>query len=147
MASAQTSEVFNCSVEDFFKIVTDYPKYNEFLQEVKECQVLKTEGQKKLVEYTVSVIKNFKYQLWMVENPPQKGEASVSWQFASGDIFKTMSGVWKLQDENGKCRATYQVEASFGLLVPGPLTKALVSVNLPNMISAYHKRVSLLYGR
>lgn len=143
MASAETSEVFNCTPEQFFKIVTDYEKYPEFLQEVKECKVLKTEGNKKLVEYTVSVVKNFKYTLWMTE----AANNSVTWEFASGDIFKTSSGSWKMQDEGGKTRATYHVAATFNLFVPGPIAKALVSVNLPNMVSSYHKRVSELYGR
>ena len=104
--------------------------------------MLKTEGNRKLVEYKVTVIKSFTYTLWMTETAP----ASVTWEFASGDIFKTSKGFWKMQDEAGKCRATYDVEATFGVFVPGPIANALVSVNLPNMISAYHKRIKQLYG-
>ncbi|MFN7728462.1 MAG: type II toxin-antitoxin system RatA family toxin [Bdellovibrio sp.] len=143
MAGAQTTEVFNCTPEQFFDIVTDYAKYPEFLQEVKECKVLKTEGQRRLVEFTVSVVKNFKYTLWMTEERP----GQVRWEFTSGDIFKTSTGFWKIEDEKGKCRATYSVEATFNMFVPGPIAKALVSVNLPNMVSSYHKRVAELYGR
>ncbi len=144
MAQAQITEVFSCSPLELFKIVTDYSKYPEFLQEVKSCEVLRTEGSRKLVEYQVSVMKNFKYNLWMTEVEP----SGVNWEFASGDLFKTSLGSWKLQDEpGGKCRATYSVEATFNMFVPGPLAKALVSVNLPSMISAYHKRVKELYGK
>ncbi len=143
MASAQTTEVFNCTPAQFFKIVSDYEKYPQFLAEVKSCQILKTEGNRKLVEYTVSVMKNFKYTMWMTETENQE----IKWEFASGDIFKTSTGFWKLTEEGGKCRATYSVEATFNMFVPGPIAKALVSVNLPNMISAYHKRVAELYGR
>lgn len=143
MASAESTELFACSPEQFFQIIAEYSKYPEFLQEVKECKVLKQEGQRKLVEYTVSMVKNFKYTLWMTETPTNQ----ISWEFASGDIFKSMSGSWKLKDEGGKTRATYFLDASFGMLVPGPIQKALVSVNLPNMMSAYHKRVQHLYGR
>jgi len=53
MAGAQTTEVFNCSPEQFFNIVADYENYPEFLQEVKGCKVLKVEGNRKLVEFTV----------------------------------------------------------------------------------------------
>ena len=143
MASASATDVFHCSVEQFFKIITDYQSYPVFLSEVKGCKVLKQEGNRKLVEYTVSVMKTFKYTLWMTE----KDNELVSWEFAGGDIFKTSVGSWKLIDEGGKVRATYSVEATFNLLVPGPIAKALVSVNLPNMMSAYHKRVNELYGR
>lgn len=143
MAGAQTSEVFNCTPEQFYKIISDYESYHKFLAEVKSCKVLKTEGSRKLVEYQVSMVKNFKYTLWMTETP----FTDITWEFAGGDIFKTSSGFWKVQDEGGKARASYGVEATFNLFVPGPIAKALVSVNLPNMIAAYHKRVSELYGR
>ena len=143
MPSASHVETFNCSVPEFFKIVTDYEKYPQFLQEVKECKVLKTEGNKKLVEYKVSVIKSFSYQLWMTESEP----GLVSWTFAKGDIFKTSVGSWKLDDVGGKTRATYSVEATFGVFVPGPVANTLLKVNLPAMMSAYHKRIKDLYGK
>lgn len=143
MAGAQTSEIFPCTPEQFYKIVADYENYNQFLNEVKSCKVLKTESHRKLVEYSVQLVKNFKYMLWMTETPNQE----ITWEFAGGDIFKTSTGYWKLADEGGKTRASYGVEATFNLFVPGPIAKALVSVNLPNMMAAYHKRVSELYGR
>lgn len=143
MAEAQTSELFNCTVEEFYKIIADYEKYPEFLSEVKNCKVVKSEGARKLVEYTVNVIKEFKYRLWMTEEAPNK----ISWVFESGDLFKVSNGSWVLQDEAGKTRATYSIEAKFNLFVPGPIAKALVSVNLPNMISSYQKRVKELYGK
>ncbi len=143
MASASTTEVFNCTPAQFYKIVSDYEKYPQFLSEVKDCKVIKAEGNRKMVEYTVNVVKNFKYSLWMSETTDQE----IKWEFAGGDIFKTSNGFWKLAEEGGKCRATYSVEATFNLFVPGPIAKALVSVNLPNMMSAYHKRVAEQYGR
>jgi coenzyme Q-binding protein COQ10 len=142
MAGASATEVFNCSVDDFYKIVSDYEKYPEFLPEVKACRVLETQGDRKLVEYQVNVIKNFSYSLWMTEAAPN----DINWEFAGGDLFKVSNGSWKLEDEAGKTRATYTVEAKFKTFVPGPIAKALVSVNLPNMMSAYHKRVSEIYG-
>jgi coenzyme Q-binding protein COQ10 len=143
MASASHTEVFNCSVPEFFKVVSDYEKYPLFLQEVKDCKVLKTEGGRKLVEYKVSVIKSFTYQLWMTEQEP----SLVSWTFAGGDVFKTSVGSWKLEDQAGKCRAIYSVEATFSMFVPGPIAKTLLNVNLPSMMSAYHKRIKELYGK
>ena len=142
MASAQATEVFNCSPDQFFDIISDYEKYDEFLQEVKSCTVLKEDGGRKLVEFKVSVVKSFSYTLWMEEERPRK----VSWDFAGGDIFKTLHGSWNLEEEAGKTRATYAVDAKFGVFVPGPIAKALVGVNLPGMMSAYHKRVGEIYG-
>ena len=143
MPSANHTEVFNCSVPEFYKIVSDYEKYPEFLQEVKDCRVLKADGGRKLVEYKVSVIKSFTYQLWMTEHEPD----TVSWVFGGGDIFKTSTGAWKLEEQAGKTKAIYSVEATFSMFVPGPIAKTLLNVNLPSMMSAYHKRVKDLYGK
>lgn len=143
MAEAKTTELFNCSVDEFYKLISDYEKYPEFLKEVKGCKVLNVEGNRKLVEYTVSVVKDFSYRLWMTEEPPHK----IHWVLDSGDLFKVSNGYWELQDEAGKTRATYFVEAKFNMFVPGPIAKALVNVNLPTMISAYHKRVKDVYGK
>jgi ribosome-associated toxin RatA of RatAB toxin-antitoxin module len=142
MAAASTSEIFPCTNEQFFNIIADYEKYPEFLSEVKSCKVLKTEGNKKLVEFHVSVIKTFSYRMWMTETAP----ASITWTLDGGDLFKTSSGSWKLQDLNGKTKAEYAVDATFKVFVPGPVAKALVNVNLPNMMKAYQERVKNKYG-
>lgn len=143
MPSASHTEVFSCSVPELYKIITDYEKYPEFLSEVKSCKVIKQDGNKKMVEYHVSVIKSFKYTMSMNETEPN----SVTWEFVSGEIFKTSSGSWKLVEEAGKTKATYSVEATFSLFLPGPIAKTLLSVNLPNMMSAYHKRIKQIYGK
>jgi ribosome-associated toxin RatA of RatAB toxin-antitoxin module len=143
MAAASHTEVFNCSVPEFYKLVTDYEKYPQFLQEVKDCRVLKQDGARKLVEYKVVVMKTFTYQLWTTEKEP----TDVNWTFAGGDVFKTTNGSWKLEDQAGCCKATYSVEATFSMFVPGPIAKTLLSVNLPSMMSSYHKRVKDVYGK
>ncbi len=144
MAAAQIEEVFNCTPDEMYQILSDYEKYPEFLNEVKKCKILKTEKNRKLVEYQVSVIKSFTYQLWMTETPGKQ----IAWEFAGGDIFKTSVGSWSVEPEGkGKTKATYDVEATFTLFVPGPIAKALVSVNLPAMIKAYHERIKKLYKK
>ena len=144
MANAKHTEIFNCSVPEFFRVVADYEKYPEFLQEVKSCKILKTEGSRKLVEYQVSVIKTFSYKLWMTESPP----ASINWEFAGGDIFKTSNGSWYLHEhDGGKTLAQYEVDATFNVFVPGMIAKTLLNVNLPTMMKAYHERIKELYGK
>ncbi len=142
MAEAHATEVFNCTNQEFFKIISDYEKYPEFLSEVSACKVLESQNNRKLVEYSINLIKTFKYSLWMTETEP-----NINWEFAGGDMFKTSSGSWVLKEEAGKTRATYTVEATFKTFVPGPIAKGLISVNLPNMMSSYHKRVKSQYGR
>ena len=142
MAAASTVETFPCSTEQFFNIVSDYEKYPEFLSEVKSCKVLETKGDKKLVEFQVSVLKTFTYRLWISEEKNKR----IWWTLDSGDIFKTSVGSWDLEDSAGKTKAKYAVDATFKVFVPGPVAKALVNVNLPNMMRAYHERVKKKYG-
>ena len=142
MSSASTTEVFSCTPEEFYSIISDYEKYPEFLNEVKEVKKIEQQGDKVLAEFHVSMIKSFSYRLWITENPP----SGIHWTFESGDLFKTSVGHWKLEEEAGKTRAHYSVEAKFKVFVPGPIAKQLVQVNLPNMMSSYHKRVKELFG-
>ena len=143
MASASASDVFNCSQAEFFKIISDFDKYPEFLPEVKACRVVEIQGQRKLVEFEISVIKTFKYRLWMTEEAP----SGIRWELSDGDLFKKSDGSWVLSDEAGKTRATYTVDVDFKVFGASAFANTLVNVNLPSMMSAYKKRVSELYGR
>jgi coenzyme Q-binding protein COQ10 len=143
MASANTKEVFNCTKEEFFKIVSDYEKYPEFLPEVKSVKIYKKQAQYKEMEYSVSLIKTFKYKLRVTET----GHDLVSFEFIGGDVFKTMKGSWKMSEQDGKCAIEYNVEATFGMLVPESMAKPLVTANLPMMISNFKKRVKAIYGK
>lgn len=143
MASAHTTEVFNCTVEEFYKIVADYEKYSLFLPEVKSVKITKNSGADKEMEYQISLIKTFKYKLKIHE---EKNE-SVNFEFIGGDVFKTMVGSWTFKDKGGKCQIEYKVEATFGILVPGAMAKTLVTANLPLMINNFKKRVKEVYGK
>lgn len=142
MAAASTTETFSCTPEQFFAILSDYEKYPEFLSEVKQCKIIENKGGKKLVEFHVSVIKTFSYRMWMSETPGK----SITWTLESGDLFKTSSGSWELEAAGTKTKAKYAVDATFKVFVPGPVAKALVNVNLPNMMKAYQDRVKKVYG-
>lgn len=147
MAKASVTEVFKCTPDELYKIVTDYNRYPEFLSEVKKCDVIKSEGNQKIVEYQVVMIKTVNYKLQMTENYVENGVSLVVWEFIGGDVFKTLKGSWKIEPEGSHCRATYEVEASFGMFVPGPIANTLVNISMPNMISSYHKRIKQLYGK
>ena len=143
MAAAESTEVFNCTPQEFYSLISDYSQYPQFLTEVKNCTVVEVEKTRKLVKFEVFLLKKFSYRLWITEEK-NKG---IHWEFDSGDLFKVSNGFWKLKDFQGKTQATYGVEAQFKLFVPSPIAKALVNVNLPNMMSSYQKRVQELYGK
>lgn len=139
MAGTKTTHTFDCTAEELFYIITDYENYSDFLKEIKECTIIKEVGNRKLVEYKVSVIKSFTYRLWMEED---WGNKKVIWSFDSGDMFRKSDGSWELKDVAGKCEATYQVDAKMKMFVPGSVAKTLISVNLPAMMKAYEKRLT-----
>ena len=143
MASAKTVETFNCTAEEFFKLISDYEKYPEFLTEVKSVKILKTEGNVKEMEYGVSLIKTFKYKLRCEEHAPH----AIKFNFISGDVFKTMMGSWSIKSEGEKCSVEYAVEATFGMLVPDSIAKPLVSANLPMMMANIKNRIKKVYGK
>ncbi|HAG91011.1 MAG TPA: polyketide cyclase [Bdellovibrionales bacterium] len=144
MAAASTTEIFDCTPEQFYKIISDYENYPKFLDEVSDCKIVEDKGEVKKVEFKVSLIKTFSYTLKLQEEPNKK----VEWSLDSGDVFKTSNGKWLLEEApGGKTKAHYEVDATFKIFVPGPVAKALVNVNLPNMMKSYKKRVSELYGR
>ncbi len=142
MADVKHTEVFNCTPEQFFDLLIDYEKYPEFLNEVKKCKVIDDQGDTKKVEYEVSVVKTIHYVLELKENRPNQ----ISWDFVDGDLFKKMSGHWKLSEEGGKTKAEYYVDAAFGMFVPKTVVKSALNANLPSMMKAYHKQVEKLYG-
>ena len=143
MASTTVNEVFSCSTDDFYKIVTDYEKYPQFLPEISHCQIIKEENSKKLVEYDVQLIKSFTYKLWMKEDA---ASYRIDWEFAGGSIFKLNQGYWKLEDLSDRCCVTFHIDCQFKVFIPRSITNTLLQINLPNMMKSYHKRVSELYG-
>ena len=100
MADVKHTEVFDCTPEQFFDLLLDYENYPTFLNEVKSCKIVGGSDEEPLVEYHVSVIKDFKY----VNKHKSQRPSEVSWEFQSGDLFKSMKGHWKLAEENGKTK-------------------------------------------
>ena len=138
MGQATTSGIFNATIDKTFKVIADFSSYPQFMPEVKRVSVIETTGEKKLVEWELSIIKTFRYQLWMFEKP----NTEVTWKFHTGEIFKENSGSWKLTDlGNGTTKADYDLTAKFGVFVPGMIEKKLISSNLPTMMKQFKDRI------
>jgi len=143
MASAHISEVYNCTAEEFFKIVVDYEKYPEFITGVSSVKITKNEDSVKEMEYAVSIVKSFKYKLKVEEKTP----SSVVFTFQSGEMFKTMKGAWAIASQGEKCKVDYSIEATFGMLVPSFMADQVVKVNLPLLIQNFKARIKKIYGK
>jgi coenzyme Q-binding protein COQ10 len=138
MAQAAISEIFNAPPKAVFSVVADFGHYPEFISDVKRVSIIDTQGDKKLVEYEISIIKTFRYQIWTTEKP----YSEISWKFHTGDLFKDNFGKWTFKElEGGRTSVEYSISAKFNLFVPGMIEKKLIEVNLPSMMKAFKQRV------
>ena len=142
MAKASLTQVFDCSLQEFYAVVSNYEGYSQFLPEVKAARIVRHDGAIKVVDFKLELIKSFSYQLKMREE-----KNKISWSLEGGDIFKTNDGSWQLEPEGDKTRATYSIEVKTKMFVPSFVTKKLIDVSLPNMMQAYKKRIVDLYAR
>lgn len=141
MANAERVETFDASVENVFQVISDYESYPEFMDGVKSVKILSKSGDTTKVEYNLDIIKKFSYVLELTE----KKNESISWKFISGDLFKKNVGEWVLKDiGDGKTEVTYKIDVDFKMLVPGMISKGLISSNLPSMMKQVNKRAQKL---
>lgn len=135
--AAQSIEIY-ASIKDCLAVITDYESYPEFLKEVSEVKVEKKSPAATEVTYTLDLIKKFSYTLKMTPKPPSK----VTWTFVKGDVMKDNKGEWNLEEISpGVTKATYSIDVSLGLLVPGAIAKMLIGNNLPAMLKAFKERI------
>lgn len=143
MASAKKVEIFDFPIEQIYAVISDFEKYPEFLPEVKATKVLKEKGKTKTVQMSVSMIKDFTYNIIATLDEPH----GLSWVLESGDVFKSNTGSWKLKSISPtQTQVTYEVGAEFKLFVPGAIAKKLIAVSLPQMLEAYKKRVAQVFS-
>jgi coenzyme Q-binding protein COQ10 len=143
MASASRTEVMEASVENVFKVLTDYANYPEFMDGVSAVDIIEREGNTAKVKYDLNVIKTFSYVLNLTEVENQ----SVSWHFDNGDIFSTNSGSWELEDlGDGTTEVTYSIdlEIKIKMMGTGLITKKLLKTSLPSMMKQVEERAQEL---
>jgi len=125
----------------FFEVIRDYEHYPDFLSDMESVRILSREDGVSDVEFTLNVIKRVTYTLRLTERPPDQG---LSWELVSG-MFKSNSGGWSLEAlAGGRTRATYEVEVSVGIFVPGAIVNRLVGKTLPATLQAFKARAESL---
>lgn len=137
MASTSKTIEIKATAKECFKVITDYESYPEFLKEVTDIAVTKKGTGIHEVTFGLHLIKRLSYTLRMVAKPPKQ----VTWTFVKGDFMKSNTGEWTLEEKKGVTQATYTIDVSFGLLVPGAVSKALIGNHLPAMLEAFKERI------
>ena len=143
MARADRTEVYDVPVEKFYKAITDYKSYTQFVDGVKTVVVEKESAESAVVKFTLSLIKEISYTINLKHVPNKE----VSWTLVSGDMMKTNNGKWTLKDlGNGKTEVNYNLEVEFKGFLPGlgMIEKTLVNTNLPMTMKSFAKRAQEL---
>tara|TARA_B100001971_G_C18268046_1_gene596781 strand:- start:233910 stop:234335 length:426 start_codon:yes stop_codon:yes gene_type:complete len=141
MAHAEKTEIFDVAIDKVYKVLTNFEAYPDFMDGVSSVKVLETNGNTIKAEYSLNIIKKFSYVMNHTVEEPTK----ISWSFVSGDLFKKSDGSWTLKDlGDGKTEVTYSVDIDFKVMVPGMVSKKLVSSNLPSMLKAVQKKAKEL---
>ncbi len=143
MARADRTEVYDVSAEKFYKAITDYKSYTQFVDGVKSVAVEKESASGAVAKFTLSIIKEISYTIDLKHVPNKE----VSWSLVSGDMMKTNNGKWTLKDlGNGKTEVNYNLEVELKGFLPGlgMIEKTLVNTNLPMTMKAFAKRAQEL---
>lgn len=141
MAATSSKITINAPIKTVFDVVTDFESYPEFLSGSKGVKVLSKKGSNVQVEFKVDVIKTVTYVLDFKLSSPKE----CSWKFVKGDFMKSNTGSWKLKEvKKGVTEAIYEIDISFGLLVPGNIATMLVGKNLPTMMKEFKERAEAM---
>jgi len=141
MAQASRTEIVDVDINKLYNVIADFAKYPEFVDGVSAIKVLSQNETEAKVEYSLNVIKTFKY----IINTKMERPTRVSWVLDSGDIFKKNDGSWLLKDlGNGKTEVTYSLEVDVKMFAPGAVINALTTKNLPIMMQSFFKRAKSL---
>lgn len=137
MAQASRTEIVDVEINKLYDVIVDFAKYPEFVDGVSAIKVLAQNDKEAKVEYSLNVIKTFKY----IINTKMERPTRVSWVLDSGDIFKKNDGSWSLKDlGNGKTEVTYSLEVDVKMFAPSAVINALTTKNLPIMMESFFKR-------
>lgn len=137
MATATRTEIVDVDINKLYDVIVDYAKYADFVDGVSSTKVISQSETSAKVEYSVNMIKSFKYTLATTQVRPTK----VSWVLDSGDLFKKNDGQWLMKDlGGGKTEVTYTLEVDFKMFAPNSILTALTQKNLPVMMESFFKR-------
>lgn len=123
------------SRERLFQVITDYESYPKFLPEVVSAKIL-DKNKKEKVLFELEVIKRFSYTLEF-----ETDDSRVGWKLVESNFFKENRGLWQLSKvSENEVNVHYELDVSFGFLVPSWVTKKLTETSLPAMFDRFEAR-------
>lgn len=146
MAGADRREVVNVPLEDFYRAVTDYAAYPQFVTGAKSVRVLSETPEAKKVEFDVEMMKKVNYVINVREQIDRTaGTATVNWTLDRSDMFKSNTGGWTMRAiDPTHTEVVYKLDVDFAFSVPGFILKGLVANSLPTAIREFAERAAKL---
>ena len=143
MPRIQRSALVPYSAEEMFNLVTDVPKYGEFLPWCGGARILQQDGN----EVTAQVDIDFKAvkQSFTTENVYDEGKQII--MALKEGPFSTLGGVWQFisLDEHA-CKIVFDLDFDFSNRLAGAVIGPVFSVIANGMVDAFHKRAIEVYG-
>ena len=134
---AHQTQIWNVPIETCYKVLTDYNSYPEFVKGVDQINILSQDESKAVIEYSLNLIKKFKYTLELTHSPP----TSIEWTLKESDLFKCNNGYWKLKDlGDGTTEVTYSLEVDIKGFIPKRFISSLSEKGLPAMMKSFYDR-------
>lgn len=134
MSSVVKNKVFPVSIESLYRAITDFERYPEFLPEVVSAKKIGSSDSQCDVQFELEVVKRFQYTLSFSMKAPNE----VRWKLKDSNFFKNNDGAWVLKSISPtETEVHYELDVSFGFLVPGWISKKLTEVSLPKMFDNF----------
>ena len=137
MAEAKREIQVACPIEHFYRVITDFDNYTDFLSGLVAVTAKPMGENVWHVTYRIRVFKEIEYTLEMRGTPSTRLE----WTLVKGDFMKSNSGEWTLSAHGpDNTIATYRVALQLNALVPASITKQLAEASLPKMMGDFKVR-------
>lgn len=144
MAHASRTVVVDVKPEQFFSVIADYGRYPEFIPEVKGIALGPRTGNAVEVSYELDIrVKRIHYTLRHVEDA---AAGRITWAMVKSDVLKANQGAWTLVEENGRTRATYEVELKLPLVLMA-FEKVAAESGLPTLLDQFKARAERLFPK
>ena len=117
----------------FWRAITDYPGYPEFMPSTVECRVLETEadGALRVLQAIKVGPKKLSYTIRIVLD---EEAGRVDWTLVEGK-FKRLDGIWDLEELGPEeLKITYVNHVDVGYAIPGWASKQLIGGTMPQVV-------------
>jgi coenzyme Q-binding protein COQ10 len=144
----RTHHVSGAEPRELYDVVTDFPAYPRMFREIKSARVLRSDGQRRRVDFRLEMVVAIRYTLDLLCNPDT---LAVDWTYVEGEVVTGSEGSWRFIRKAAGTRIDYQAALTVSAPLPGfvvkRVTQALVSLSLPAMFAAIETEVGARRGR